>query len=568
MMEQRLDLKVAQRQGFAAVHRRPSDVEEKFAGLLAGKLSLPPHPTWEDANLTDWTADPFSDRNWQFQHHTLRWLEPARHLALDGNSRARGFWLETVRSWAERNTPPIKAPSEWAWKDMADGTRAIYLALGAPIAGADTPWYTKLMEEHRNWLIEPQNIVARNHGLHQNCGLLVASALLRDEEGKRVALARLTSQFKDTFDTQGVNDEGSFAYHQMNLIWWKEAWERVSQEGHAVPELVGARLSRAATVLAHMAYPNGELPQIGDSARGPVKLGLGPASDYAASSGTTGQPPGDLGVVFARGYAISRSGWGGSRGSDHSHLVLRFGHDLEAHSHQDRGSVHFYSGGVPWLVDPGFHNYQARDKIRAYTKSRESHNVILVPSAKYDRATEVRLEDYTVCEAYDDFRLADVGYDPLGATRRVVYFREPDCLLVIDSLESSQKMQQQWLLDEGILVSRHDRGLTLRRGNKIARMHWLGRLPSLRITPAQPGSLDGWIAPRWKTLIAGTRVRATVSPDGPPRISFLFAPPGESALSIHQTYVTQSGLVTAILSRGEQVWSIRVGDEVSVRLEE
>src|SRR5699024_7639846 len=128
------------------------------------------HPDWT-GDITEWNADPFSDRNWQFQHHTLRWINPLRWAALEGLQAAGEEWRRIVRSCAESNLPPVRRSGEFAWKDMADGNRAIELSLGAPLIKDSDGWYVELLRAHVDWLLDPENIVSKNHALHQHCGL-------------------------------------------------------------------------------------------------------------------------------------------------------------------------------------------------------------------------------------------------------------------------------------------------------------------------------------------------------------------------------------------------------------
>lgn len=203
-----LNLATADRQAFGKSYARTKNTDELAGAVLSGELHLPPHPVWR-GDLLDWAADPFTDRNWQFQHHTLRWLNPLRWKALDGDERARQEWLRVVRSWAVHNAPANRASSKFAWKDMADGNRAIQLSLGSRLVGQeDLPWFLELLAYHRDWLMDEAHIVGKNHGLHQHAGLLVVSAVLGALDGMNVARARMVDQFKSTFDSQGGNDEG------------------------------------------------------------------------------------------------------------------------------------------------------------------------------------------------------------------------------------------------------------------------------------------------------------------------------------------------------------------------
>ena len=553
-----LDLAAADRQAFGPSFDRPADIDISCAGVGRGVLHLPPHPDWE-GDMVDWAADPYEDRNWQFQHHTLRWINPLRWAALEGNIAARAEWLRVARSWCEHNIPATQAPSAFAWKDMADGNRALQLALGARLIGEqDLSWFMEALAYHRDWLTDETHIVGKNHGLHQHAGLLVVSAVLRDREGMDTAVRRMEHQFASTFDEQGANDEGSAAYHQMNLRWWAQSWERVEREGLVIPDWVARRLDAAGAVLAHLAQPDGRLPQIGDSARGRVSRGLHPQSDYAATAGAMGHRPEGTALVLDRGYVLSRSGWGETRPMlGESHMVLRHGRDLQGHSHDDQGSVHIYAAGRPWLVDSGFHSYQTGDATVRYLHSRPAHNVAALVGMERTPSAPMDLVRAEITPQWHDVELVDRGYDAHDLRRRILYLTGPDCWIVWDHSGASSQapLEQAWHVDHGVTVARHDRGYELREGSRSLTMSWLGQLPQLRLHKAQDGDLRGWIGTRWKTLRSGARITATTT-STVRRNVVLIAPGGSRPLGIVRSYVTTAGVLETVVARGADTWRV------------
>src|SRR5699024_1755598 len=326
-----------------------------------------------------------------------------RWAALEGDEDAAQEWRRVVRSWGEHNLPANKTSGNFAWKDMADGNRAIQIALGAPLIRPEDSWYIPLLRAHVDWLMDERNIVLKNHALHQHAGLVVAAAALRDRRALETAHGRLSEQFRGTFDAQGANDEGSVGYHEMNLKWWDQTWARIEAEGLAIPQFAAERLDAGRTALAQLAMPNGRLPQIGDTKRGPLAKDLGDHVDFVRTQGETGTAPTETAVAYDRGYVVSRSGWGERRPpAQESHMLVRFGDDLLSHSHQDRGSVHLYSRGRPWLVDSGFFSYQTGDPTRNHFLSREAHNLALLPDIAHDGMARVELERFEVTPEVHD----------------------------------------------------------------------------------------------------------------------------------------------------------------------
>lgn len=559
-----LDLGVSERQAFGAVYRKPAKHDVLTGLVKKGTLRLPPHPNWT-GDVTDWQADPYKDRNWQFQHHTLRWLNPVRWSALEGDEGAAELWRNVAKSWGKTNVPAKKAVGLFAWKDMADGNRAIQLSLGAPLIRPQDTWYIPLVRYHVDWLLDEKNIVKKNHALHQHLGLVVASAVLRDRSALNVAYDRLAKQFKSTFDTQGANDEGAVGYHEMNLKWWAQAWSRIEAEGLKIPDFAVARLEAGRTALAHMVLPNGTLPQIGDTNRLPVSKGLGSHVDFVATQGEEGEAPEGTAVAYDRGYIVSRSGWGTTRPlADESHMLVRFGHDVLSHSHQDRGSVHLYTRGRSWLTDSGFYSYQTGDLTRTHFLLRDAHNIAQLPDLAHTVRAEVSLERFTATEDVHDAVLHDHGYQDVELRRRTLFLPGPECWIVWDEVSTPMQIQQRWLADIGVNVRRHDRGFELRSGDQTVSMVWLGAVPVFSRHPAKEGDLHGWIATKWKTVEPGTLITAK-SPKNRQRSIVLIAPSTPQEFAVVRSYVTINGLLTAVLMRGTRVWDLKVdGDAVTI----
>lgn len=557
-----LDLGVSARQAFGTSWQKPKDLQKRLDAYWEGKLILPPQPTWQ-GDPTDWAADPFGDRNWRFQHHTLRWLNPLRWVALDGDEKAQREWVRVVRSWADANIPAKDSPSDFAWKDMADGNRAIQLSLGVPLVSPDDEWFLELLRYHRDWLCDVNNIASKNHAMHQHSGLLVVAATLRDRKAMDLAVSRLTDLFALTFDLQGANDEGSAGYHQLNMVWWEQTWQRVENEGIEPPVGVRERFSAAAKVLGHMVMPNGHLPQIGDGGRTKVRAGLSSAADYSLTGGKEGTPLNDTTLVLDRGYVFSRSGWGETRPiAEESHMVIRFGHPIKprSHSHYDRGSVHIYSNGQPWLVDSGFHSYQPSAPENKYLISRGAHNLPSIVGSEHTRDAEVELVDSVETVDYHAFTLRDYGYDGKKLQRRVIYLVGPDCWLIADSVESenSEQVEHNWFVEPDTTVRHLDTGFRLDGHDGSFAMHWLGQGTQLSLKRASENSLEGWIGMRWKTLVPGAKIAARSRP-GVPHLVGLFGSHRSVPLSVVESHVAMNGHIRIYIGRGDSYWHIDVG---------
>lgn len=514
-----VDEDVCHRQCVGVGFVRQDNYAERAAGIMDGVLRLSPNPVWKSKNLDIWNADPFKSRNWQFQHHTLRWLSPVRHLAADGDSAARNFWINTVSSWVEAN--PVKSPaSKFAWVDMCDGLRAQELVFGWPLAVNKTEqgMLLRALRTHGDWLAQEENISEGNHALHQHVGLFVLSSFLRDKTRQKLAVDRLGKLFAKSFDQTGANDEGSIEYHKLNLAWWQATWDRVEAEGLELPADLFLTLSKAATFLAHATRPDGTIVPIGDTHLKRVEANGRPELEFVASAGRSGLPPAAPVMVSPNGFILGRSGWGNeSRPFDtQSHYSLRYGSAIKSHQHEDRGSVTFFSGGQDWLTDPGSYSYEPKDPFRQYLRSREAHNLVIVDEVEYRKSGSVQLEACRVDEVSHDYTLVDSNYKGVNLTRRVIYLAAIDLMVVLDRVESDHKItsRQTWHTEPGIKPRYRDSALELQKndGSKFT-VRWLGNGERPKVTYGNESSVKEWVSRKWgeKSPAAGFEVSRNAS---------------------------------------------------------
>lgn len=499
----RLNWQIPYRQAVGANAKGPRNHAKKSHEVLKGRLCMPPHGAWEFSEPIDWTADPFSDRNWCFQFHGLRWLNVCRQEAFRGDQEASSFWVRTVVSWIQGN-PIDDPPTKWSWINMAEALRALEMVYGLPLAeGDDREIIVDSLEEHGNWLFEDQRIVGGNHGLHQHQGLFVLGCLFRRDTWKDKAIERLETDFYKAFDSQGMNTEGAISYHLLNLKWWRLAWHRLGIEGIDVPDDVEGRLSAATLLLHYMRRPDGKLEQIGDTDE------TGIVRDDAKSLFLDSHSPAteSTEVLLDAGYLFGRSGWGDrSRdASQETSYSVRFGSADSYHAHDDTGSVTFHSRGQQWLTDSGRYSYQPDDPIRQYVQSREAHNVLMIEGASRNHAQGGEVISFSSDADGVDLVLADRSYPSNIIQRRVIYVRGIEALIVLDDVSEvdAGKAEQLWHFPPNVSVERHGRNLALSTTERAASMYSLDRNSSLNIQPAMKGQVRGLISPEWKVAVPG-----------------------------------------------------------------
>lgn len=492
-----VNLATAERQALGAhftVHRHEARLREE---LLAGKLTMSPHRAWTLPKDPTWTEDPFSDNNWQFQYHMLRWLDPLRRAGQSGDTSAAETWEHYARSWIAAN-PPGDSRSRWAWIDMTDGIRALELCHGLCVVG-EQDWLIRSIEQHRDWLADPAHIKAGNHGLHQTVGLFVTSAVLEDRTAMDLAVTRLGERLRLAWDAQGVNEEGSLAYHRMNHNWWQDTMARLDLEGVARPE--GAeRLDLAPVEMAHATSPLGRLARIGDTNGASISDVDHPYAQYVTSNGARGSHPEETTAVYERGYAYVRSGWGEDRPfSEETYLTAVFGAQDKVHGHRDGGSITYCSQGTQWLHDQG-RFYYGKDPMQRYVVSRESHSLIVLPGRTPRSSADVSLVRQDETDACVDLLFSDPSYDDVQITRRVIYLKHWDLTVVLDHVESEAAVQieQRWHCGAGVSATALSLGFSLEHEDRAFHVAALTSNGRRDVRRGQKDPLVGWTATGWR----------------------------------------------------------------------
>lgn len=492
-----VNLKTAERQALGTHFVAGPQDKKLVADLCGGHLTLPPHKRWQLPAAPTWAEDPFSDNNWQFQYHMLRWLDPLRRAGQNGNAQAAEAWQRYARSWIEAN-PPGDSASRWAWIDMADGIRAMELCHGLGVVG-EQDWLIRSLEQHRDWLADPSHLKHGNHGLHQTLGLFVVSAVLEDRDSMDLAVDWLGQRLRGAWDEQGVNEEGSLAYHRMNYLWWQDAMTRLDLEGVDRPD--GAqRLSLAPEEMAHATSPLGRLARIGDTNAASIRDIDHPYADFVTSEGTRGAAPAKTTAIYDRGYAYIRSGWGQNRPfSDETYLTAVFGAQDKIHGHVDGGSVTYCSQGVQWLHDAGRY-YYGRHPMQDYMKSRAAHSLVVLPGRTADKGTPVELMRSEITDDCTDLLLSDASYDGVSITRRIVYLRHWDLTVVLDRVESQEPVQaeQRWHCGREVSATALSTGFALSHGEGTFHVSALTKGQRRDVRSGQDRPMIGWTATGWR----------------------------------------------------------------------
>lgn len=506
-----LDFDAAARQSLGGP-ARPAAVRS----LLAGTLALSPHPDWTLPSEIDWTADPFGDVNWRSQFHMLRWLDPLRRAAAEGDDAALRMWIRYARDWVEKN--PRSAPAHrWVWSDMVDGIRAINLSIAAPLLRDRSPedlgWLEETLHDHAAHLADPENLGHSNHALHQHEALFVCAQVLGETELSALAIRRFDQLLDEAYDEQGVNAEGAIAYHHNNFLWYERVLKRLDLEGVPRPP-AAARHALAPEQIAHATRPDGTFAPIGDTDGGSPRAIRSPFTRYVSSGGADGEAPADLLKIYDRGYLFARSGWGETERNfdEETFFSVSFGRSDRVHGHPDGGSLIISAGTVNWVVDPGKYQYGGGVE-RRHMLERGSHSLVSIDGRAPTKGTEVTLTRQHITPRSYDFLFHDPSFPGIELTRRIIYSRTGDYLVVIDHVRAPETVtaRQRWQLGPDVRASLSRHRVDLHSGERRAVLSYAGTATALEEVTASDSPFDGWVATGWKQKAPATAVTATKS---------------------------------------------------------
>lgn len=492
-----VNFEAARRQALGTHFTEAENESELVSRLKKRRLYMAPHKAWTLPEAPTWRENPFDDNNWEFQYHMLRWLDPLRRAGAAGDLDAASLWEKYARSWIEAN-PPGSAPYKWSWVDMSDGIRAMELCHGLTVVG-EQPWLIDSLRDHVNWLLEPSHLKRGNHGFHQHVGLFVLGVVLEDQEVTDVAVKRLTDQLDAAYDEQGANEEGSISYHLQNYVWWNDALTRLDREGIPRPEQAH-RLELAPTLMAHATAPSGRFARIGDTDGGNARKLNHPHTKFTVTEGKKGRKPDATTAIYDAGYAFMRSGWGEVRPyKDETFVTATWGRQDKVHGHRDGGSVTYASDGIHWIDDTGKY-YYGKSAMRSYVTGRAGHNSIRIPDRTYRKDTDVELIGREETSQFVDLTFRDPGYEGITISRRVIYLRGRDLLLVLDQIAGDDEITavQQWHCGRSITSRALGTGFRLEAESGARLVIALHGSPELSVTRGQEQPMAGWTSTGWR----------------------------------------------------------------------
>lgn len=364
--------------------------------VLDGIVCVPGFPDAEVRIFDNWSADPFSNRSWQWSVASFRFIQGliAYHAA-EGDHGAIDLASEALASWDTAVAGPL-ADYEFAWHDHATANQAENLSLLlAYLSGSEA--YAQHIDPLVEGLVRRADLLATdefysrftNHGIEQARILALVAQVLPGHERAAtwhaLAMARLGEELEHAFTSEGVHVENSPGYHAyvcLSFLKVRDFIEPGPSDGLAAR--IDSLMPRAMRYLAHILRPDGRLPCIGDTSLEPLSdhfRRYSKTRDYqrltfAMTGGASGMQPEDTTALYPEsGYFVCRDSWRSQDSAEPTfHLVFRCGFRSTYHRHDDDLSIVLFDG-EDWLIDSGAFNYVESDPVRAYLRSKWAHNV-------------------------------------------------------------------------------------------------------------------------------------------------------------------------------------------------
>jgi hypothetical protein len=484
--------------------------------FFENKLELKPFQAVPFSGWGDWEQDPLNNRSWQWR---LNWFPFISYLLAYhckiSNDAVLDLAKAGIESWLDAYLDTDTSyPFEFIWHDHGTALRAEQFLLFSYYCRFSAPeWVIKnkcFLDYLKNALFLHGNRLSQdsfysqhtNHGLEQARVLLLLGTVFDGEQAfkwQRIAINRIGNELNYAFTTEGVHVENSPAYHLFVFKVFMGIIEDYPAEALGELRENFARFSAKALDFAtRILRPDGLLPPIGDTEQLATSdsyhefFAESPAYQnfqYAHSKGKKGVVPSAINRVYPlSGYAVFRDKWHSTIEYEQAfHIIVKVGCSSRYHHQQDEGHVSVFAGGEDWLIDSGLFNYNNKDPLRKYMRSRAAHNVPLISHCSYSEDFEHRLRAWQVT-SYDEapqrpfVEMKLEVMPPVVHERRVDFDSQTQVLEVRDVVfaddNQSRNINFQWHFpkDKSILIEGNTVLVNSPKGNRL-RINFDGEAP-------------------------------------------------------------------------------------------
>lgn len=226
------------------------------------------------------------------------------------------------------------------------------------------------IEEHGGWLTTTTKYLPNNHGVMMDRSLLQLSVLFETHAPemaasyREVALGRLLSTARHTFDEDGCCLENSPGYHLLNVNLFNAVIWFCEDHGIDTAAFSNLRevLKKASDVTPLFAREDGTLVPVGDTDQ--TKYEYLQKGEGAA--------------------AFPRAGFGVVKTPD-LHVTVKCGGATFVHRHVDDTSFTARYAGLDFIVDPGFYSYDLTDPVRRWMVQFRGHSGVFTDDTEQVR---------------------------------------------------------------------------------------------------------------------------------------------------------------------------------------
>lgn len=465
-----------------------NDVDFQYGKLLIeeGVIKLGPFPSVTFNAETIWDSK-HENRSW---HWRLNWFSFIPYIisyhAKTKNNTALDLVKKLVVTWINYNISrkEYNPHHEFIWHDHGTALRLeqfiiffFYIKNNAPDWCEDNSSFLHILTKSfyiHGQCLEEENFYSKhtNHGLEQSRVLLLLSQTIKDQplsnRWRDISIKRISSELEYCFTAEGVHVENSPGYH---IFVFKVFINMLSEYS---PSVLGDLCDKfflysekSLEFIARVLRPDAQLPILGDTEQISTTDGYSNMFGktlaysyfkYATSKGRNGLKPNKINKVYPKsGYAIFRDRWHCADDYKNTiHILVKAGCLSQYHHQQDEGNILLHAYGVDWLIDSGLYNYNQKDPIRRYMRSRYAHNVPVISMSKYAEEFEHRVNNWCISDFSEDDEnpyvsmninvLKSIEIDSLKQTqddifhnRTVSYSRELKTLTVEDNISLPSK---------------------------------------------------------------------------------------------------------------------------------
>lgn len=339
--------------------------------IAAGRSDLKPYVI---SIPFQWNIDPFNDKNWQFQLHTLRYL--SRYLDMYKQTKSLNYLDKITAYFIDWFNFNLEFPSDFTWHDMATGIRSEKLyELQKTLITSDTSEHSletleSMRKLHVEKLCEPGFINKNhNHGLHSLHGLRCLVELEKDAVQKKQLVDFCNQTFSEIFYNQ-LNDEFIHKEHSPHYhIFFVKIIDQFIKSGfYTLNDELSAALERARLASRFMTTSdNREIP-FGDTDNCIVSNIESNNKDYLV----------EIEYFSSSDYAVVKE-LGGN-----NFFAITNTYYSKVHKHADNLSFVWSCSGNDIFVDAGKYKYDEQDPIRSLVKSAVCHNTLLPEGKSWD----------------------------------------------------------------------------------------------------------------------------------------------------------------------------------------